>query len=113
MSLATDIVSAIIGFSMVIGAAIWNEHRINSLKENINNLVVENTMLSTSLEEQNKFNAELIKINNNLLLLSKSNSTIEVEKKVFVNKIREIKVTNANQINDLQQELDAQWENLP
>ena len=45
MSLATDIVSAIIGFSMVIGAAIWNEYRINSLKENINNLVVENTML--------------------------------------------------------------------
>ena len=113
MSLATDIVSATIGFSMVIGAAVWNEYRINSLKENINNLVVENTMLSTSLEEQNKFNAELIKINNNLLLLSKSNSTIEVEKKVFVNKIREIKVTNANQINDLQQELDAQWENLP
>ena len=36
MSLATDIVSAIIGFSMVIGAAIWNEHRISSLKENIN-----------------------------------------------------------------------------
>ena len=97
---------------MVIGAAIWNEHRISSLKENINNLVAENTMLSTSLESKQAEIAELKKLNASLLNLKTNNETTITEKTVFVNKVKDIKVTEAAQLIGLQLELDSKWENL-
>lgn len=102
-----------LAISLVIATLVISiQHKITNL-ENINrDLNDQVSSLETNLETEQLLRAQTENVNK--LLISKDNSDkiVEVEKKVYVDKVRDPKVSTAEQVNLLTDELESQWSNL-
>lgn len=103
----------IISGILILGIIIWVGYTIHSMTNQLNTLKIDSMVLSSSVDELSKQNKELLDLNKKLVQLASTKVEIQTERKVFVDRVKEIKVTEASQLNSLQMELDSQWENLP
>ena len=104
---------AALAISLVIATLVISvQHKITNL-ENINrDLNDQVSSLETNLETEQLLRQHTEAVNKLLITKETDDKVIEVEKKVFVDKVRDPKVSTAEQVNLLTDELESQWSNL-
>ena len=100
----------ILAISLVIATLVISvQHKITNL-ENINRDQV--SSLQTNLEIEQLLRPHTEAVNKLLVTKDGNDKVVEVEKKVYVDKVRDPKVSTAEQVNLLTDELESQWSNL-
>ena len=104
---------AALAISLVIATLVISvQHKITNL-ENINrDLNYQVSSLETNLEIEQLLRQHTEAVNELLVTKDGNDKVVEVEKKVYVDKVRDPKVSTAEQVNLLTDELESQWSNL-
>lgn len=107
-----EFIGVALGLSLITSAVLLIQSKISALELVNKDLQEQVSTLETNLETERLLRAQTE--NENKLLISKESSDkiVEVEKKVYVDKVRDPKVSTAEQINLLTDELESQWSNL-
>lgn len=107
-----EFIGVALGLSLITSAVILIQHKISVLTSTNIELNNKITSLETSLETEKLLRAQSETVSKLLISKESSDKIVEVEKKVYVDKVRDPKVSTAEQINLLTDELESQWSNL-